>query len=101
MNDVKHFDSRNPIWETSRHITFQRERISDTIQDGNGNEFKVDVEYHYYRHDGQSRVVFCIVKTNHACDAAELKESVQNLVDFFEGNTALFETQVEILTPIK
>jgi hypothetical protein len=106
MQNAYHFDLRNPIWEATREYkpVFQRERITEVIQDANANELKIEVEYHYYRHDCKSRVVFCIVKTGSyptEFDRDSIKESVVNIVDFFEGYSSLFECEVQILNPIK
>lgn len=105
MNDVKHFDSRNPIWDKSYKPVFQREKLRSFIEDANANQLKVEVEYHYYRHYKLSRIAFCVVRLIGVIpedfDWATITESVKNLIDFYEGYSALFECEVQFLNTIK
>ena len=77
---------------------FQKERVFDTIRDDNDDDFPIDCEYHYYRHEGQSRIVFAQVTPRSTYYATEMSvcESVTELIRLYERSIVM-ECNVKVL----
>lgn len=95
-------DIGNPIYElTKLPPKFQIERYPDMIEDDSGNDFWCEIEYHYYRYDCQSHVVYYSFKpldTFHMTEMS-MNESVRESIKLMEFGMAKFECNGKFIQP--
>lgn len=93
MYDVFHYFPNNPVYQPTFEPKFDRVKYQDKIEDDSGNEFWCEIEYHYYRYECRSRVVYYSFRPLGAFHMTEMSmnESVMESINLLEFGLASFE----------
>lgn len=96
MNDIKLSHPFSPTQERNVWRDLQPEVFTGTVEDDEGNEFKVLITYHYFEHDGHNyltdynyRVVWP-TGFMPVMRPAALAEDVRNAISAREGGDIIF-----------
>lgn len=90
----------NATYKPDPKLYFQRERYSDDIEDADGNKFRFDIYFEYYRHEGVNRIVKYTYTPKSLVFGIELNDiadMIQDSITQVLSGNALFECKGTVL----